>query len=133
MFESFLYAYSDNILLMLYVWILVFVFGLVVGSFLTVVGLRLLSGESIVFPPSKCPNCNTKLKWYDDIPVLAYILLLGKCRYCRKPISIQYPIVEAITGLSFLFIFTWDLSIKFDWKPLFIFKFLLNKLFCQYV
>ena len=105
MIETFLYGYSHNILMTVYICFLVLVFGLVVGSFLNVVGLRLLSGESIVLPPSKCPNCNTKLKWYDNIPVLAYVLLLGKCRYCKKPISIQYPIVEAVTGLMFLGLF----------------------------
>ena len=98
-------AMSQNTLLTLYIDFLVLVFGLVVGSFLNVVGLRLLSGEGIVFPPSKCPKCNTRLKWYDNIPVLAYILLRGKCRYCKAPISWQYPVVEACTAIMFLLIF----------------------------
>ena len=68
---------------------IVLLFGLVIGSFLNVVILRGLSEESIVLPPSKCPNCNTKLKWYDNIPILSYILLLGKCRYCKCKISRQ--------------------------------------------
>lgn len=99
------YNYNSNSFFTYYIWSLIFIFGLVIGSFLNVVGLRLLSGENIVFPSSKCPNCNTKLKWYDNIPVLAYLLLKGKCRYCQKKISIQYPIVEFLTGTTFLLLF----------------------------
>ena len=88
-----------------YIYFLVLILGLVIGSFLNVVGLRFLTGESIIFPPSKCPKCKTKLKWYDNIPVLAYIFLKGKCRYCKEPISIQYPVVEIITALVFLIIY----------------------------
>lgn len=78
-----------------------FVIGLCIGSFLNVVILRSFSGESIVLPPSHCPKCNNKLKWYDNIPLLSYIFLQGKCRFCKKPISIQYPLVEFFTGLTF--------------------------------
>jgi len=88
-----------------YILTVVAIIGLVIGSFLNVVALRLLSGESIVFPCSKCPKCKTPLKWYDNIPVLAYLLLRGKCRYCKEKISIQYPVVEAFAGLIFLGIF----------------------------
>ena len=105
MFETLKFAYSESTFFMIYICALVTIFGLVVGSFLNVVGLRLLSEESIVLPPSKCPKCNTRLKWYDNIPVLAYILLRGKCRYCKAPISIQYPLVEAFTATMFLLIF----------------------------
>ncbi|MDD3593779.1 MAG: prepilin peptidase [Candidatus Gastranaerophilales bacterium] len=92
----------------------VFIAGLCVGSFLNVVALRSLSNESIVLPPSKCPKCNHPLKWYDNIPVLSYFILLrGKCRYCSAPISIQYPIVELTTALIFTTLFmkfgaTWN-------------------------
>lgn len=79
----------------------VFIFGLCTGSFLNVVVLRGLSGESIVLPPSHCTKCNHKLAWYDNIPVLSYLLLRGKCRYCKEKISIQYPLVELFTGLVF--------------------------------
>lgn len=82
-----------------------FIFGLCFGSFLNVVILRAFSGESIVLPPSKCPNCKHKLAWYDNIPVFSFILLRGKCRYCNEKISIQYPIVELVTGLLFLGLF----------------------------
>lgn len=105
MLDNFQLSLSQNMVLTLYIYFLVLVFGLVVGSFLNVVGLRLLAGESIVFPPSKCPKCNTRLKWYDNIPVLAYLLLRGKCRYCKAPISWQYPVVEAFTATLFLLIF----------------------------
>jgi len=91
----------------------VFVVGTVIGSFLNVVILRAFSGESIVLPPSKCPKCGNKLKWWHNIPILSYILLRGKCYFCHEKISIQYPIIEFITGLLFVAIFlkyqlTWD-------------------------
>jgi len=105
MFNSILAMYNIDPSFQYYVWFFVIIIGLVIGSFLNVVALRFLSNESIVFPPSKCPKCNTKLKWYDNIPILAYILLLGKCRYCKKPISVQYPIVEAVTSIMFLLVF----------------------------
>ncbi|OGI01084.1 MAG: hypothetical protein A2Y25_04920 [Candidatus Melainabacteria bacterium GWF2_37_15] len=90
-----------------------FVIGLIVGSFLNVMALRLLSGEDFVFERSKCPNCKAKIAWYDNIPILSYILLRAKCRQCGKGISIQYPIVELLTGLLFLFIYlNWGLSLK---------------------
>ena len=83
----------------------VLIIGLVIGSFLNVVILRTVSGESIVFPASKCPKCNTPLKWYHNIPVLSYIFLRGKCGFCHEPISIQYPIVELLTGILFVGLF----------------------------
>src|SRR5881398_815126 len=79
-----------------------FAFGACVGSFLNVVVWRLPRGESIVSPPSHCPKCGTKLAWYDNIPVFGWIALRGKCRYCGQPISVRYPIFEAITGLLFV-------------------------------
>ncbi len=82
-----------------------FIAGLCIGSFLNVVILRGFSNESIVFPPSKCPSCGKKLKWWMNIPVLSYIFLKGKCYFCKKPISLQYPIVELTVGLLFLFVF----------------------------
>lgn len=84
---------------------LVFIVGLCIGSFLNVVILRSLSEESIVFPSSKCPKCQHKLKWWHNIPVLSYIFLRGKCAFCKEHISIQYPIIELLTGIIFLFIF----------------------------
>ncbi|CAN5679109.1 hypothetical protein BH09PLA1_BH09PLA1_22360 [soil metagenome] len=81
----------------------VFAFGACIGSFLNVVVWRLPRNESLVSPPSHCPKCNAKLAWYDNIPVFGWIALRGKCRYCKQPISPRYPIVEAITGLLFVF------------------------------
>ena len=87
--------------------------GLCIGSFLNVVALRGLSGESIIFPPSKCPKCSTKLSWYTNIPVISYIFLLGKCKYCKESISIQYPIVEAANAILYLAMFlNFGLSLK---------------------
>ena len=87
--------------------ILAFVFciGTIFGSFLNVVILRAFSGESIVLPPSKCPKCGNRLKWWHNIPILSYIILRGKCHFCHEKISIQYPIIEFITGVLFLLTF----------------------------
>lgn len=92
---------------------LVFITGLCIGSFLNVVILRTLSEESIVFPASKCPKCQTPLKWWHNIPVLSYILLRGKCAFCKEPISIQYPIIELITGIIYTILFM-KFGISFD-------------------
>ena len=81
---------------------LIFIFGLSVGSFLNVVICRLETGESIISSRSHCPQCGAVLKWYDLIPLLSFIFLFGKCRFCRKKISWQYPAVEIATGLLFL-------------------------------
>src|SRR5215207_8520122 len=78
---------------------LAFVLGLVIGSFLNVVAYRLPRGESLAHPPSRCPNCGAPVKPYDNIPVLSWLLLRGRCRSCKQPISPRYPIVEAGTGL----------------------------------
>ncbi len=77
-----------------------FIFGLLVGSFLNVVILRLPDEkQSVVFPASHCPKCSTPLHWYENIPLLSYIFLGGKCRTCKEKISIQYPLVELAMGL----------------------------------
>lgn len=78
-----------------------FILGLFVGSFYNVVALRLCKNESIVFPGSHCVNCNHKLSWYELIPVFSYIGLKGKCKKCKIHISLQYPIVELLTGILF--------------------------------
>ncbi|MFA7659129.1 MAG: prepilin peptidase [Candidatus Gastranaerophilaceae bacterium] len=83
----------------------VFLIGLCIGSFLNVVILRAFSNESIAFPASKCPLCQTPLKWYHNIPVLSYLFLRGKCAFCKEKISIQYPLVELITGFLFVAVF----------------------------
>jgi len=80
---------------------LTIVFGLIVGSFLNVVIHRLPRGESIAYPASHCPACNTEIPFYHNIPLLSYAILLGRCRACRAPISPRYPLVEALAALSF--------------------------------
>lgn len=77
------------------------VLGLVIGSFLNVVIWRVPRGESIVRPPSACPSCGAHVRPRDNVPVLSWLLLRGRCRDCRAPISGRYPIVEALTGVLF--------------------------------
>jgi leader peptidase (prepilin peptidase)/N-methyltransferase len=97
-------AATAPILLQHAVYILfLFAFGACVGSFLNVVVWRLPRGESLVTPPSHCPKCGNRLKWYDNLPVIGWIKLRGKCRFCALPISPRYPIVEALTGGIFVF------------------------------
>ena len=76
--------------------------GLAVGSFLNVVIHRLPRDESIVHPSSHCPGCDAPLLWHDNVPLLSYLWLRGRCRRCEAPISLRYPAVEAVTGLLFL-------------------------------
>ena len=73
-------------------------FGLIIGSFLNVVAYRLPRGESVVFPASHCPSCDTQIKPYDNVPVLSWLWLRGRCRTCHSSISARYPIVEAVTA-----------------------------------
>jgi leader peptidase (prepilin peptidase)/N-methyltransferase len=80
--------------------------GLVIGSFLNVVAYRLPRGESLAHPPSHCPSCDAPIKPYDNIPVLSWLLLRGRCRTCGAAISPRYPIVEAVTGVLWALV-TW--------------------------
>ena len=81
------------------VWLIVV--GAAVGSFLNVVVYRLPLGISLVHPPSHCPKCGKRIPWYDNVPVLGWIMLRGRCRQCHNPISMRYPVVEAITAAMF--------------------------------
>ena len=85
--------------------ILIFLFGLTIGSFLNVCIYRIPKGESISFPPSHCMGCGTRLKSYDLIPVISFIVARGKCRYCGEKISLQYPIIEVLNGILYLLIY----------------------------
>lgn len=76
-----------------------FIFGACIGSFLNVCIHRLPLSQSIVTPPSACPQCKRPIAPWDNIPIISYLLLLGRCRFCRMPISMRYPLVELITGL----------------------------------
>ena len=84
--------------------LVIFLFGLVVGSFLNSIIYRLSTGESFLFKRSFCPHCKHQLSWQDLIPLLSFIFLRGKCRYCHQKISWQYPLVELATGILFFLI-----------------------------
>lgn len=87
------------------IWFLVpyfFLLGAIVGSFLNVVIYRVPAGKSIVTPRSFCPNCQQKIPWYYNIPILSYLILRGRCAYCKTRISFVYPFVEALTGAYFV-------------------------------
>jgi leader peptidase (prepilin peptidase) / N-methyltransferase len=77
---------------------LVALFGLAFGSFLNVCIVRLPRGESVITPRSHCPRCNRPIRWFDNLPVLSYVILGARCRHCRQPISILYPLVEILTA-----------------------------------
>ena len=88
--------------------------GAAVGSFLNVLIFRIPEGQSIVLPSSHCPKCGHAVRVYDNIPIISYLILRGKCRDCHEKISMQYPIVEAITALMSLLLFLkFGLSLKF--------------------
>jgi leader peptidase (prepilin peptidase)/N-methyltransferase len=79
-----------------------FILGLLVGSFLNVVIYRVPLGRSIVTPPSACTNCNTPLPWWLNLPVLSYLMLRGRCRFCGSGYSIRYAALEFLTGCAFV-------------------------------
>jgi len=85
--------------------VLIFILGLIVGSFSNVCIYRIPRNESIIYPASHCPKCRNKIQPFDNIPLLSYILLKGRCRNCNSKISFQYPIVELLTGLIYLIIY----------------------------
>lgn len=90
---------------------IVFLFGLEIGSFLNCVIYRLEKNESFISGRSYCPKCRHQLSWQDLIPILSFLELRGRCRYCKKAISLQYPLVELATGILFLLIFHFQFSI----------------------
>jgi leader peptidase (prepilin peptidase)/N-methyltransferase len=109
MLPSQLLALSDPYLIPPTVgYILIGIIGAIIGSFLNVVIHRVPREESIVFPNSRCPACGAVIAFYDNIPVLSYLVLRGKCRGCRKHISARYPVVEIINGLLFVAVFWHD-------------------------
>lgn len=87
--------------------------GLAVGSFLNVCIYRLPRHESLLFPASHCPSCNRSLSWFENLPLVSWLVLLGRCRSCRTPIGVQYPLVEAITGGIFV-----SAYLIYGWTPL---------------
>ena len=87
---------------------IIFLYGIVIGSFLNVCILRIPAGESIVTGRSHCDSCNTRIKWYDLIPIFSYLFLRGRCRSCKTKLSIQYPIIEALNGLFYVLVFCYN-------------------------
>lgn len=85
--------------------ILIFIYGLIIGSFLNVCIYRIPRSESIAWPGSHCPICGHALKWYDNIPLVSYIVLKGRCRYCKTNISKQYPLVESLNAFVYIIMY----------------------------
>ncbi len=102
--------------------VFVFIFGTIIGSFLNVVILRYNTGESVVQNGSRCFSCGKKLKWHELIPILSFIIQRGRCQSCKSRISWQYPLIEMLTGLIFLLVF----SIRYQVFSNFSFYFLLS-------
>ena len=94
-----------NLTILIPIYIIIFLYGIVVGSFLNVCIYRIPKKENIAIIRSHCMTCNYQLQWYDNIPLFSWIFLGGKCRKCKAPISPQYPIVEASNGLLWLLVF----------------------------
>lgn len=92
-------------------YVLIFIFGTCIGSFLNCVIYRLEQNKGFLFGRSYCPKCKQELKWLDLIPIFSFIVLKGKCRYCKKPISFQYPLIELTAGMLFLLISNFQFSI----------------------
>lgn len=92
-------------------------FGLSIGSFLNVVIYRTPKDESLLFPASKCQSCSTPLKWWHNIPLVSWLILRGKCHFCNAPISMQYPIVEFLTGVLFVLLY---LKLGLVWQLFFV-------------
>lgn len=97
--------------MMLYGYILSGILGAIIGSFLNVCIYRLPKKESIIFPGSQCPFCCKPIRLYDNIPIISYLILKGKCRFCRKAISLKYPLVETLNAVFYLLLFY-----KFGWS-----------------
>ncbi|MEO0025678.1 MAG: prepilin peptidase [candidate division WOR-3 bacterium] len=94
-------------------WVVVGLLGLILGSFFNVCIWRIPRGESISYPPSHCPRCRHPIRAYDNIPIISYLILRGRCRDCHQPISLRYPLIEGITALLFLLSYT---RFGFDWQ-----------------
>ena len=86
----------------IYIYIMLFIFGSVIGSFLNVLAMRLSNNESILWPRSHCHNCQHKLRWYELIPVISYVIQKGKSRCCGTNIPISYLIIEVVTGILYM-------------------------------
>lgn len=104
--------------------ILIAVLGLTIGSFLNVLIYRLPRKIPLIAGRSRCPGCDTRIKWYQNIPLISYLFLAGKCANCKKRISVRYPLVEALNALSYLY-FYWQFGLTYEFA---VFSFLLTML-----
>ncbi len=98
--------------------LIILIFGTCIGSFLNVCICRIPENRSIITPGSSCPDCNSKIPFYYNIPVLSYIFLMGRCKFCKQTISMRYPLIEALTGIFALLLFY-----KFNLTPAFVYWF----------
>ncbi len=89
----------------LLLYILIFIYGIVIGSFLNVCIFRIPKKESIVTVGSHCMNCGKKIKWYDLVPLFSFLILRGRCRNCKVKLSVQYPVIEGLNGVLYLVVF----------------------------
>lgn len=117
---------------MLLILIFIFFLGLIVGSFLNCLIWRLYKEESIL-GRSYCPKCRKTIHWYDNIPIISFILLKGHCRFCEKKISWQYPLVEFFTGVFFVLAFYLNLSSGFSIFKLFLDFFLISLIIIVFI
>ena len=90
----------------------IFVLGMVIGSFLNVVALRTVSGKKFYHGRSECMHCQSTINWFDNIPILSFLVLKGKCRSCNRSISLQYPLVEFVTGVVFMLLFIQNIDLQ---------------------
>ena len=99
--------------------IVITIYGVIIGSFLNVCIYRIPKNESIIVNRSHCMNCGKQIKWYDLVPIVSYLILGGKCRYCKTKLSIQYPLVEFVNGLGYaLILISNGVNIKSEKLPL---------------
>lgn len=90
----------------------IFVLGTVIGSFLNVVALRTVSGKKFYHGRSECIHCLSTINWFDNIPILSFLILKGKCRSCNRSISLQYPLLEFVTGVVFMLLFNQNIDLQ---------------------
>jgi leader peptidase (prepilin peptidase)/N-methyltransferase len=110
---------------MFFPYILIFILGTIIGSFLNVCIYRIPQGQSVVFPPSHCTKCGEKLKAHHLIPLISYILLGGRCSFCKTKISVQYPLVELLTSFLFTVLFSKFYFTIYFFKYAFLFSLLI--------
>ncbi|MFH0943155.1 MAG: prepilin peptidase [Candidatus Beckwithbacteria bacterium] len=94
-------------------YLILFVLGLAVGSFLNVMVYRIKKGESFITGRSHCDQCQAKIGWYDNIPLLSFLILKGRCRKCQRKIPVEYPLTELLIGIEFVWVY-WLLSVNFN-------------------